>query len=153
MALVRTELLGKCANCRTEVNTIPNKSYCKFCAYQFCEACMNPKHDRICYMCSPYTISLVICIECNEYLLIYDVFNIKFCWYCDSIVCKKCITSDKKHYWIPKCITCYDNNVTSRDKLPDLKAKKIISIVYIDDIVSIIFDYYYIPRRYAIHEM
>ena len=152
MALIRTERLGKCANCRVEVNTKSNNSYCKFCAYQFCEACMNPNYERICYMCCPYTISLVICIECNEFLSIYDVFNIKFCGYCDSIVCKKCITNDKKHYLISKCITCYNNNIT-RDKLPDLKAKKIISIFYIDDIASIIFDYYYIPRRYAIREM
>lgn len=152
----------RCAKC---IGTIGDKkNVCKFCSFTFCNECFN---ESYCYLCVPYNLSFIICYECNEFINDFNSFNIKYCRYCDCVFCINCIpkinmrnlleisdpiTGEHRIRLIPKCKSCYRDNI-SRNSLPHYKAKSIIIEYFIPVIAEIIYDYYYIPRRYDWFEM
>ncbi len=153
----------RCAKCIGIIGD--KKNICKFCNFTFCDSCFN---ESYCRLCVPFNLPFIICYECNEITDNFNSFNIKYCRYCDCVFCINCIpkknmrnllelsdpiTGDHQGIrLIPKCKSCHQDNI-SRNRLPHYKAKPLIIEYFIPVIAEIIYEYYYIPRRYDWFEM
>ncbi len=85
-------------------------------------------------------INGVCCKWC--YLSILNESN----WFC--LDCGKYFKYDNFVLGRYTCKECYANDIAKRLLLPHRKARPIIETYYIPDIAKIIYDYYYVPRRY-----
>jgi len=136
-----------CAICFTKCTTT-----CRLCGFRCCDKC---SFNRLCNLCVPFK-TFIICssLDCNREISIppfdFPLYkHASFCLYCDSMVCSYCVDKD---VIFPRCFKCVKNN-TTRLTLPHYKAKNEITRFYIPVIAQIIFEYYYIKRRYAPDEI
>jgi hypothetical protein len=110
-------------------------SECSVCKINVCENCM----VQITISSAPLIVKL-----CN---ICYPIDKIYYfhCQCCDENITYGCIPAP-----IKKCLNCIKHNKTiaNRATLPHYKAKNALESQFIPDIAKIIFDYYYVPRRY-----
>ena len=120
-----------------------------------CSICCTAESKHICDICD-----VDICQKCNTELsapslsILMELCNLcysdnftyhNYCRCCDEVVMYKEYSHDND-----KCYKCVDLKITieNRITLPHLKAKPLINAHLIPEITQIIFDYYYLPRRY-----
>ena len=124
----------KCGICRVEGQ---NKHVCVHCRVAICENC-----NVIILMTESGPSYIRRCVLCDE-IESRNSSSFKFYCYC-------CDTRMLWYSFIDKCGQCALAGKTEFDRklLPHYKARDIIEIHYIPEIAKLIFDYYYIPRRY-----
>jgi hypothetical protein len=122
--------MGKCGICVLAEAV----AKCSCCRVRVCENCYNSTDEweaffsyrnKICKLChknKPY--DYWFCITCDVHVIYNDFYK--------------------------KCVKCFDKKTTIENRLllPHRKARPIIETYYIPDIAQLIFDYYYVPRRY-----
>ena len=122
-----------------------------------CGVCVSAEAIRECSQCDVQTCGkcnkreafqgyiYVVCVLCHPLLEEMDLFDGTHCMHCDNYV-----SDDDYDYWDRQCNSCSDKKTTIENRLllPHYKAKPIIETQYIPDITQIIFNYYYVPRRY-----
>ena len=137
----------------------PGCYQCYICNQFICKKCQRFRGDKI-KKKNIKRIDLIfgmkhrslICKLCDLYKLCENtsIYTISYCVYCDSIypyrdgcylICKKCMLENKAN-----------GLIESRKRLPHKKAKLIIELQFIPELVQLIFDYYYYPRRYLLGE-
>ena len=116
-----------------------------------CGLCCINTASETCYECNVH-----VCAKCIGFMSRYikgaycrwcylSVLEHSTNWFCVS--CDKCIEYENFVQKRRKCAECITNDI-SRLLLPHYKARPIIETQFIPDIAKLIFDYYYVPRRY-----
>ena len=127
-------LCGTCCRC----SNFSVKYVCNSCRIDMCIACTIIVNRDWQFR------SYDSCVLC--YIPSFMIFTSNF--YCKC--CDKCVAYENFSQKEGRCNECvaHRRTLAHRDKLPHFRAKDIIETRYIPDITQIIFDYYYVPRRY-----
>jgi hypothetical protein len=119
-----------------------------------CGICVSAEAIRECSQCRVQTCGkcnkcesfqgniYAVCVLCHSLLEGMDLFDGEYCMHCDNYI------PDDDYY--DPCLKCFDKKITIENRLllPHYKARPIIETYHIPDIAQLIFDYYYVPRRY-----
>ncbi len=123
-----------------------------------CGICVSAKATCKCSQCGVQTCKkcnkyeafaediLNVCVLCHVWVKEFDLFCGNYCMHCDTY-----IPYNKGGYdYYDPCLNCVNKKTTIENRLllPHYKAMHIIETQYIPDIAKIIFDYYYVSRRY-----
>ena len=125
-------LCGIC-RCRLGIATV-----CHLCRIDLCMSCTKTINHEW------HHTLFESCILC--YIPSFMIFISNF--YCKC--CDKCVAYENFSQKEGRCEDCvaHRRTLAYRDKLPNVRAKDIIETRYIPGVAQIIFDYYYVPRRY-----
>ena len=116
----------------------PGQNLCGKCIITACKKCsISKRSNTLCVMC--YT-------SCNNFVKCKNYIH---CFACDNVILLTNYNHEKG-----VCIRCQNYDaIEHRETLSHYKAKPIIESQVAPEIAQIIFDYYYIPRRYFRFEL
>ena len=149
---IKTQEKEQIANCGLCLKLEPPRmlNKCDCCEIPCCDKCtvkiIFSKKDRAGHVYQEtYLPTCIICKNLHENC--FSTTQYRYCHCCNKIY-------DKCYFGLKRCIACIadDKNEPDRKTLPHYKAKLVITTYFVPELTQIIYDYYYIPRRYLTGE-